>query len=172
MPRPPAAGRSATQMGAASQAAREHLNNPPRHSRVPRYPHHMDDGKRAPRREDDMTNTPGGCRHWWWPRRRRNDWPARRAPGARTDSSHTTAEAVQLAIGLLTSGLDSPQLQAWAVEALIPQDAQGLGDFMAGLHVVSQVLLHELQEATGQPAAVTLQRLAILAETRRGTPSD
>ena len=119
-----------------------------------------------------MTNTPGGCRHWWWPRRRRNDWPARRAPGARTDSSHTTAEAVQLAIGLLTSGLDSPQLQAWAVEALIPQDAEGLGDFMAGLHVVSQVLLHELQEATGQPAAVTLQRLAILAETRRGTLSD
>jgi hypothetical protein len=43
---------------------------------------------------------------------------------------------------LLTSSLDSPQLQAWAVEALIPQDAEGLGDFMAGLHVVSQMLLH------------------------------
>jgi hypothetical protein len=124
-----------------------------------------------PRREDDMTNTPGGRRHWWWPRRRRKDWPARRAPGARTDGGQTTAGAVQLAIGLLTSSLDSPQLQAWAVEALIPQDAEGLGDFMAGLHVVSQMLLHELQEATGQPAAATLQRLAILAETRRGTPS-
>jgi hypothetical protein len=90
-----------------------------------------------------MTNTPGGRRHWWWwRRRRRKDWPARRAPGARTDGGQTTAGAVQLAIGLLTLSLDSPQLQAWAVEALIPQDAEGLGDFMAGLHVVSQMLLH------------------------------
>jgi hypothetical protein len=118
-----------------------------------------------------MTNTPGGHRHWWWPRRRRKDWPARGAPGARTEGGQTMADAVQLAIGLLTSSLDSPQLQAWAVETLIPQDAEGLGDFMAGLHVVSQMLLHELQEATGQPAAATLQRLAILAEARRGTPS-
>ena len=118
-----------------------------------------------------MTNTPGGRRHWWWPRRRRNHWPAWRAPGAFTDGCQTTAGAVQLAIGLLTSSLDSPQLQAWAVEALIPRDAGGLGDFTAGLHVVSQMLLHELQEVTGQPAAATLQRLAILAETRRGTPS-
>ena len=117
-----------------------------------------------------MTNTPGGRRHRW-PRRRRKDWPARRAPGARTDGGQTTAGAVQLAIGLLTSSLDSPQLQAWAVEALIPQDAEGLGDFMAGLYLVSQMLLHELQEATGEPAAVTLQRLAILAETRRWPPS-
>jgi len=117
-----------------------------------------------------MTNTLGGRRHWWWPRRRK-DWPARGAPGARTEGGQTTAGAVQLAIGLLTSSLDSPQLQAWAVETLIPQDAEGLGDFMAGLHVVSQMLLHELQEATGQPAAATLQRLAILAETRRGMPS-
>jgi hypothetical protein len=118
-----------------------------------------------------MTSTPGGRRHWWWPRRRRKDWQARRALGARTDGGQTAAGAVQLAIGLLTASLDSPQLQAWAFEALIPQDAEGLGDYMAGLHVVSEMLLHELQEATGQPAAVTLQRLAILAETRRGTPS-
>ncbi len=118
-----------------------------------------------------MTNTTGGRRRWWWPRRRRNHWPARRAPGAFTDGCQTTAGAVQLAAGLLTSSLDSPQLQAWAVEALIPQDAGGLGDFTAGLHVVSQMLLHELQEATGQSAAATLQRLAILAETGRGTPS-
>src|ERR1700745_670804 len=117
-----------------------------------------------------MANTPGGRRHWWWPRRRK-DCPARGAPGARTEGGRTMADAVQLAIGLLTSSLDSPQLQAWAVETLIPEDAEGLGDFMAGLHVVSQMLLHELQEATGQPAAATLQRLAILAETRRGTPS-
>jgi hypothetical protein len=118
-----------------------------------------------------MTNTPGGPGHGWWPRRRSNHRPARRAPGAYTDSGQTTAGAVQLAIGLLTSSLDSPQLQAWAVEALIPRDAEGLGDLIAGLHVVSEMLLHELQEATGQPTAAALQRLAILAETRRGTPS-
>jgi hypothetical protein len=100
-------------------------------------------------------------------------WPARHGchdagvTAGWPDGGQTLASAVQLAIGLLTSSLDSPQLQACAVEALIPQDAEGLGDFMAGLHVVSQMLLHELQEATGQPAAATLQRLAILAETRR-----
>ena len=42
---------------------------------------------------------------------------------------------------------------------------------MAGLHVVSELLLHELHEATGEPPAAILQRLAILAEHRRGTPS-
>ena len=41
---------------------------------------------------------------------------------------------------------------------------------MADLHVVSELLLHELHEATGEPSAATLQRLAILAEHRRGTP--
>ena len=61
--------------------------------------------------------------------------------------------------------------QAWAVEALTPHDADGLGNFMAGLHVVSELLLHELHEATGEPPEATLQRLAILAEHRRGTPS-
>jgi hypothetical protein len=78
---------------------------------------------------------------------------------------------MQLAIGLLTASLDSPELEAWAVQALIPEDRAALGDFIAGLHVVSQLLLHELGDATGQPPAATLQRLAILAETRRGTPS-
>jgi hypothetical protein len=78
---------------------------------------------------------------------------------------------MQLAIGLLTASLDSPELEAWAVEALTPHDADGLGNFMAGLHVVSELLLHELHETTGEPPAATLQRLAILAEHRRGTPS-
>jgi hypothetical protein len=78
---------------------------------------------------------------------------------------------MQLAIGLLTASLDSPELEAWAVWALIPEDPAALGDFIAGLHVVSQLLLHELHNATGQPPAATLQKLAILAETRRGTPS-
>ena len=82
----------------------------------------------------------------------------------------TMAAAMQLAIALLTAGLDSPELEAWAADALTPADADGLGDFMAGLHVVSVLLLNELHEVTGEPPAAILQRLAILAERRRGTP--
>jgi hypothetical protein len=83
----------------------------------------------------------------------------------------TLAAAMQLAIALLTAGLDSPELEAWAADALTPSDADGLGDFMAGLHVISVLLLHELHEATGEPSAAVLQRLAMMAERRRGTPS-
>jgi len=89
----------------------------------------------------------------------------RAAPG------ETVAAAMQLAIAVLTAGLDSPELEAWAADALTPVDADGLGDFMAGLHVVSVLLLLELHEATGEPPAAILQRLAILAEHGRGTPS-
>ena len=89
---------------------------------------------------------------------------AEAAPG------ETMAAAMQLAIALLTAGLDSPELEAWAAEALTPVDADGLGDFMAGLHVISVLLLNELHEVTGEPSAAILQRLAILAERRRGTP--
>jgi hypothetical protein len=84
--------------------------------------------------------------------------PVRRTPGG------TTAAAMQLAIALLTAGLDSPELEAWAMDALTPTDADGLGDFMAGLHVLSVVLLSELHEATGEPPTAILQRVAILAE--------
>jgi hypothetical protein len=91
--------------------------------------------------------------------------PVQAAPG------ETMAAAMQLAIALLTAGLDSPELEAWAADALTPIDADGLGDFMAGLHVISVVLLNELHEATGEPPAAILQRLAIMAERRRGTPS-
>ena len=89
----------------------------------------------------------------------------RAAPG------ETVAAAMQLAIALLTAGLDSPELEAWAADALTPRDADGLADFMAGLHMVCVLLLDELHEATGEPPAAVLQRLAILAEHRRGTPS-
>ena len=89
----------------------------------------------------------------------------RAAPG------ETVAAAMQLAIAVLTAGLASPELEAWAADALTPVDADGLGDFMAGLHVVSVLLLLELHEATGEPPAAILQRLAILAEHGRGTPS-
>jgi hypothetical protein len=78
---------------------------------------------------------------------------------------------MQLAIGLLTASLDSPELEAWALPVLIPPDADGLGDLMAGLHVVSELVIRELHEATGEPPEAILQRLAILAEYRRGTPS-
>jgi hypothetical protein len=90
--------------------------------------------------------------------------PAEAAPG------ETMAAAMQLAIALLTAGLDSPELEAWAADALTPVDADGLGDFMAGLHVIAVLLLNELHEVTGEPSAAILQRLAILAERRRGTP--
>jgi hypothetical protein len=41
---------------------------------------------------------------------------------------------------------------------------------MAGLHVVSESLLRELHEVTGEPPEHILQRLAFVAERRRGTP--
>jgi hypothetical protein len=91
--------------------------------------------------------------------------PVQAAPG------EAIAVAMQLAIALLTAGLDSPELEAWAADSLTPIDTDGLGDFMAGLHVISVVLLSELHEATGEPSAAILQRLAILAERRRGMPS-
>ena len=81
------------------------------------------------------------------------------------------ASAMQMAIGVLTAGLDSHQLEEWAVQALIPEDPTALGDFLAGLHVVSGLLLQELEQATGRSPARTLQELAILAENWRGTPA-
>jgi len=37
--------------------------------------------------------------------------------------------------------------------------------------VISVLLLHELHEATEEPLPAILQRLALLAENRRGRPS-
>lgn len=91
---------------------------------------------------------------------------------SRVAAGETVAAAMQLAIGLLTASLDSPELEARALATLMPHDADGLGDFMAGLHVVSELLIHELHEATGEPPEAILQRLAIMAEHRRGTPSE
>ena len=90
---------------------------------------------------------------------------------SRTEVGESVAAAMQAAIGLITASLDSPELEAWALPALIQQDADGLGDLMAGLHVISELLIHELHEATGEPPQAILQRLAILAEHRRGMPS-
>lgn len=88
-----------------------------------------------------MRDTPGRRYRWWRLRRRRD------------------------------RGRPSRTLEARAVWALIPEDPAALGDFIAGLRIISGLLLHELHEATGQPPPATLQRLAILAETRPGTPS-
>jgi hypothetical protein len=88
-----------------------------------------------------------------------------------TAPGETVAAAVQLVIGLLTASLDSPGLEAWAVEALTPHDPDGMGNFMAGLHLVSQILLHELYEATGEPPEAVMQRLAFLAEHWRESSS-
>ena len=95
--------------------------------------------------------------------------PAEAAPGE-TAPGETMAAAMQLAVALLTASLDSAELGAWAAGALTPVDTQGLGDLMAGLHVISVLLLDELHEATGEPPAAVLQRLAIMAERQRGTP--
>ena len=79
---------------------------------------------------------------------------------------------LQLAVALLTAGLDSPELEAWAADELTPVDTDGLADLMAGLHVICVLLLHELHEATGEPSAAVMQRLAMVAERQRGTPFD
>ena len=41
---------------------------------------------------------------------------------------------------------------------------------MAGLHLISVLLLNELHEVTGEPSAAILPRLAILAERGRARP--
>jgi hypothetical protein len=151
-------------------------------------------------RQNDLPEPPPGhadhtkdapARHLRWRARRRDRGKAPgsnagQAPASDTSADQTAraqaaqvqaapggtmAAAMQLAIALLTAGLDSPALEAWAADELIPADTDGLADFMAGLHVISVVLLHELHEATGEPSAAILQRLAIMAERRRGTPS-
>jgi hypothetical protein len=131
----------------------------------------------GPARPGDRTKNAarGWLRRW---RPRRHGGPARPAPGAGGGQAAVAqippgepVAAVQLAIGLLAASLDSPELEAWAVQALIPVDADGLGDFMAGLHVLSEMLLRELHAATGEPPADALKRLALLTEHRPGTSS-
>jgi hypothetical protein len=107
-----------------------------------------------------MTHTPGGRR--WRPRTRKIPEPAR-PPGPASEDGPTAASAMQLAIGLLTASLDSPELEAWAAWSLVPEDPDALVGVIAGLHLVSLALLFHLEEATGQPPSATLQKLAIAA---------
>lgn len=105
------------------------------------------------------------------PDTRAGETEARETSASLSAVGESVAAAMQAAIGLLTASLDSPELEARALPALIPHDADGLGDLMAGLHLISALLIHELHEATGEPPQAILQRLAILAEHRRGMPS-
>jgi hypothetical protein len=142
---------------------------------------HRQNGLTEPpaRRQDHTTDA--RARRPRWRRRRRDrgnaeltagpDTSADQAARVQATPGETLAAAMQLAIALLTAGLDSPELETWAADALTPVDADGLADFMAGLHVTSVLLLHELHEATGEPSAAVLQRLAMMAERQRGTPS-
>jgi hypothetical protein len=114
-----------------------------------------------------MTNTPGGRR--WRPRTRKIPEPARPAEPAGEDVP-TAASAMQLAIGLLTASLDSPELEEWAAWALVPEDPQALATVIAGLHLVNLLLLYQLHEATGQLPVITLQKLAIAAAAGPQTP--
>jgi len=144
----------------------------------------------APAGQQDHTTDPP-VRRRWRPGRRRERENAPQVPGTggargqtasadivpgNTSSRGTipgdpVAAAMQLAIGLLTASLDSAELQAWAIEALTPNDADGVCDVMAGLHMICELMLHELNAATGEPPSAILQRLAMLAEHRRGTPA-
>lgn len=114
-----------------------------------------------------MRKIPGG--RPWRLRRRADRGQALRRSGSGQDDDQTVAGALQRAIALLTAGLDSPELEEWAVQALIPDDPAALADLLAGMYTVSLLLLYQLKEATRQPPTATLQRLAILAEARRGT---
>ena len=168
------------------------MNNPPASPVLSGMRMHRQNGLSGPQpgREGHTTDNLAQ-RLRWRPRRRKDRGNAGRATGIDTASGQTAARptppgetgawptppgeivaaAMQLAIALLTAGLDSPELEAWAADALTPCDADGLANFMVGLHVISALLLNELHEATGEPPAAILQRLAILAEHRRGTPS-
>ena len=114
-----------------------------------------------------MTNTPGGRR--WRPRTRKIPEPAR-LPEPASGHGPAPASPAQLAIGLLTASLDSPELEEWAAWALVPENPESLATVIAGLHLVSLLLLRQLHEATGQSPATTLQKLAITAAAGPETP--
>jgi hypothetical protein len=86
-------------------------------------------------------------------------------------SEYVTPDGIQRAIGVMCAGLDSTELQMWAMDTLIPRDSDGLSDFLAALYVMARVLMGELNEATGEPREQILQRLALEAERGRGHPT-
>ena len=113
-----------------------------------------------------MTSTPGRRRR---PRIRKVPEPPC-APAPAGGPGPAPASAVQLAIGLLTASLDSPELEEWAAWALVPEEPEALATVIAGLHLVSLNLLRQLHDAAGQPPASTLQKLALEAAAGPETP--
>jgi hypothetical protein len=77
--------------------------------------------------------------------------------GARFRRVEPRWRARAFVLGLLAGLLE------WAAWTLVPEDPQALATVIAGLHLVSLLLLYQLYEATGQPPASTLQKLAIMA---------
>src|SRR6202020_2246702 len=91
------------------------------------------------------------------------------------DAEEQVARLVELHADDAATRARDPRLLATALVVLataaVPAAGPaGLADFMAGLHVISVLLLSELHEATGEPPAAILQRLAIQAVHGRGTP--
>jgi hypothetical protein len=119
--------------------------------------HRQNSLRGLPAGREDSTAAPER-RLSWRTRRRRNQGNARRAPG--TDPAGGQGAAMPAAP------------PAWAADTLPPPGAEGLADLMAGLNVISVLLLHELHEATEEPPPAILQRLALLAENRRRPPSE
>jgi hypothetical protein len=116
-----------------------------------------------------MSNTSDGHRRWR-PRTRKSPAPVPLPARTPRENRLAAAGSTQLAIGLLTASLDSPELKAWAAGALIPEGPWALADVIAGLLMVNLLVLHELQEATGQPPSATLRRLAISVAAGPGMP--
>jgi hypothetical protein len=128
------------------------------------------------RRDEGMSRLPRRRRRWanrlQIPNgRTQDDCPAAGGPPApNRETEAVSAEGIQRAIGVLSAGLDSTELQVWAMDELIPRDSDGLSDFLAALYVMDRVLLGELCEATGEPREEILQRLALRVENGRGKP--
>ena len=72
-----------------------------------------------------MRTAPGECRRRWCLRHGRHCGAARRPPAAATYAGQTAGGTVQLAIGLLTATLDSPELLAWAAGTLVRRGPGG-----------------------------------------------
>jgi len=113
---------------------------------------------------------PSGGRRRWRPRTRKPPKLTALPTRATRQTRLTATASTQLAIALLTASLDSPELEAWAAEDLIPEDPWALADVIAGLLMVNLLVLHELHEATGQPPSATLRRISISIAAGPGTP--
>ena len=114
---------------------------------------------------------PSDGRRRWRPRIRKPPELAALPARAARQTRLTAADSTQLAIALLTASLDSPELEAWAAQDLIPEDPWALADVIAGLLMVNLLVLRELHEATGRPPSATLRKISISIAAGPGTPT-